>query len=96
MNRIECFKEALNVCNKTLVAKPYMLPLRWIINQLEYLISLELNYTADTGMLKDIKIGWITARELDGFEDKYLINLLYLASAEAERMAQERGLNYDK
>ena len=74
MDRVKYFENTLIRCEKTLSQDPTIIPLKWIITQLKYLINLEKGNIKDFSELNNIKIGWIATRELDGFEDKDLIH----------------------
>lgn len=90
MNRIEYFKTVRNKCEFTLKNNSALIPLRWIIMQLDYLIELEEGLSEDISNLENIKIGWIAVRELDGFKLDDLINELCIVSEEVEIMKKER------
>ena len=67
---------ALSRCKVAYKNNPLLFPFKPIISQLQHLIELEEGKTNDFEPLKKIKIGWIAVRELDGYEDQDLINLL--------------------
>ncbi len=91
MNRVEYFKNIRNKCQFTLKNDSALIPLEWIIKQLDYLIELEEGKgSADISNLENIKIGWIAVRELDGFKLDTLINELCIVSREVEVMKKER------
>lgn len=96
MNRVKYFEETLARCELILQQDPNMIPLKWVINQLKYLIDLEKGNIKDCSGLDNIKIGWIATREMDGFEDTDLIHSLCVISNEAEKMKLERGLIGEK
>ena len=82
---------ALARCKDAYEKKPLYFSFESIISQLEYLLALEEGKTQDLTKLKSIKIGWIAVRELDGYEDQELIELLCLISVESEITLKERG-----
>jgi hypothetical protein len=69
-----------------------MFPLEWIIEQLEYLVSVEEGIEQDLSQLKNLKIGWMAVRELDGFQDKDLVKELCSIENEVEDIMRERGI----
>ncbi len=87
MKNITQLNKALSQCKKVYTENPLFYPFASIIRQLEYLINVEEGKTKDFALLKKIKIGWIAARGLDGYEDQKLINMLCTISKEAEEMA---------
>ncbi len=91
-NRVAYFEDLLKRCKEGLAQHPDMIPLTWIIDQLEYLINLELGINDDKSRLEKINIGWIAVRDMDGYEDEDLIESLCLISQEVNSMRQERGL----
>ena len=93
INRINLLKDTLTCCNAALAKNPNMFPLQLVIDQIGYLLKLEEGRCNDLSKLNSIKIGWITARELDGFPDDQLINKLHLVSAEAEKIKKERSFH---
>ena len=93
MSRVDYFKSTLKRCKNALAQNPEIIPLEWIIEQLNYLINIEKGWVNDYSRLAKIKIGWIAAREMDGYEDKELIQDLCLISEEVDKMLLERGLN---
>ncbi len=90
MNRINFFRDTLVCCKAALAKNPSVFPLQLVINQIEFLLELEEGCSNDISKLCTIKIGWIAARELDGFSDETLINKLHLISAEVEKMRKEK------
>ena len=96
MNRVKYFEDTLVRCELILKQDPAMIPLKWIINQLKYLIDLEKGSIKDYSGLDNIKIGWIATREMDGFEDTDLIHSFCVISNEVDKMRFERGLTDDK
>jgi hypothetical protein len=83
--------EAFMRCEAAYKKNPLLFPFKAIMHQIQYLIDLEQGKTKDLEPLKKIKIGWIAVRELDGFDDQELINLLCSISTEAEKKYYERG-----
>lgn len=96
MTRVDRLNDALIRCKVAYAKNPLLFPFQAIICQLEYLIDLEDGKTNDLSLLKNIKIGWIAVRELDGYEDDELINLLCKISRESEKIIAERGLHSNK
>jgi len=92
MNRIKFFQDARMHCEDALSKSPDMLPLEWVIAQLNYLIDVEKGNIKDTSALLEIKIAWIAVREMDGYEDKDLIHKLCVVSDEVEKMIAEKKL----
>lgn len=92
MINIDQLNEALSRCKTAYKENPLFFPFKSIIHQLEYLIDLEEGKTKDLTLLRKIKIGWIAARELDGYENQELINMLCTISKEAEKMAVKKGV----
>lgn len=90
---LDSLKDVLSRCEIALIREPDMIPLQWVIEQLKYLIDLEKGQTKDITKLRNIKIGWIAVRELDGFEDKELISLLCSISQQVEKLIQELDLD---
>ena len=95
MKNINQLNEALSKCKDAYKKNPLFYPFASIIRQLEYLIDVEEGKTKDFALLKKIKIGWIAARELDGYEDQKLINMLCTISKEAEEMAVKMSRSYE-
>ncbi len=91
-NRVEYFEGLLKRCKEGLTMHPEMIPLTWVIDELEYLINLERGISHDNARLEKINIGWIAVREMDGYQDEDLIESLCLISQEVNSMRQERGL----
>ena len=91
MKDIVQLNDALLRCKEAYKENPLFFPFESIIRQLEYLINVEEGKTKDFAFLKKIKIGWIAVRELDGFEDQDLINMLCTISKKAEKMAIKIG-----
>ncbi len=96
MNRLKYFEDTLKRCESAFKAEPSIFPLEWIINQLRYLIDVEKGNISDFSELDKIKIGWIAVREMDGYEDKDLINALCVISEEANKMLLEKKLSNNK
>lgn len=90
MKRVECFEDVKHRCESALKKDLSIIPLKWIINQLNYLIDLEKGLSVDVSYIEKIKIGWIAVRELDGFEDQQLVNDLCLISSEVEKIKKEK------
>lgn len=91
MSRIECFKDALERSKAALNTAPFLFPFKATIEQLQYLIDVEEGKTQDFSRLKDLKIGWIAVRELDGYTDESLIEELCVISAEIDKMMGDLG-----
>lgn len=91
INRHEKLITALVECEKAYKQNPQLFPFKSIIRQLKYLIDFEEGNTDDLEPLKNIKIGWIAVRELDGFGDKELIKLLCTISNDTDSIAREVG-----
>lgn len=77
-------------CKAAYEKNPMLFPFEAIMKQLQYLIDLEEKKTNDFEALKKLKIGWIAVRELDGYEDQDLIDLLCSISLEAENIYNQR------
>jgi hypothetical protein len=92
MNRIKYFEQVVTRCELALKQEPNMIPLEWIIDQLQFLIGVEKGEINDLSKLNEIKIGWIAVREMDGFEDKDLIRSLCIVSNEVQLMITEKKL----
>lgn len=91
MNRIDLLCDALKGCEAALKKNPKVFPLQLAIDQIDYLIAIESGASSDLSKLKNLNIGWIAARELDGFPDTALIDKLHLISAEVGKIKQERA-----
>ena len=87
--------EVLLRCKEVYKKNPLLFPFESIIYQLQYLIDLDEGRTKDLSLLKNIKIGWIAIRELDGYDDQELINLLCTISREAEEKLMKKGVDLD-
>lgn len=88
--RLTKLVNAFSRCKLAYEKNPLLFPFEAIMHQLKYLIDLEEKKTKDIEPLKKIKIGWIAVRELDGYEDQELINLLCSISHETENMFSQR------
>lgn len=86
-------KSALSDCENALKQYPQAFPLELAIDQLKCLIEMENNSSRDLSSLEKINIGWIAARELDGFADKALIDKLHLISAEVKKLKVKESRN---
>lgn len=96
LNRHTIFLATLERCKIAYEKNPLLFPFKAIIQQLEYLIDLNDGKTNDLSLLKNIKIGWIAVRELDGYEDQQLIDMLCAISREAETMLVELSNKNDE
>ena len=90
-SRIDLFKDTLHCCELALKKNPHMFPLQMAIDQINYLIEIQEGFLTDLSFLNKINIGWVAARELDGFSDIDLINKLHLISAEVKKIKEENG-----
>ncbi len=95
MNRISYFENILEQCKTALKQEPELIPLEWVIDQLQYLIDLEKGCASDQSRLSKIKIGRIATREMDGYADKNLLHSLCVIAKEVEKMLLERRLSND-
>ncbi|HEY2659310.1 MAG TPA: immunity protein Tsi6 family protein [Caulobacteraceae bacterium] len=64
--------------------------IRSIIIQLEYLIGLETGRTQDRSPIRDISIGVLAAREIEG-RDVALAQLLHAVADDVKRADRQRG-----
>lgn len=85
-SRIDLFDKALTSSREALAKAPYMFPLATVIDQLQYLLDLEVGKTLDRTGLDTISIGQIAARDIENF-DSELADLLHEVSAQVREMA---------
>lgn len=88
-NRLSLFKNTLSLCELEYEKNPMYFPLKFVIDQIKYLIDVEEGKDVDLRKLDDVKIGWIAAREFDGYANEALINSLHEISREVEMMKNE-------
>lgn len=85
MNRLELFKKALIRTQELFRRYPYMMPLKSIEAQLNYLIELEEGKNTDKSRLKDIIIGILAVREVEN-TDQELAEMLHKTQGEVDKM----------
>jgi hypothetical protein len=92
-NQNDKLAEALDKCKKAYHENPLLFPFEAIISQLEYLINLEKGKKVEYSSPAEINLGWIAVRELDGYDDEELINMLCSISRHYESVmsAKERS-----
>lgn len=59
-----------------------------LIEQIEYLFAVERGEESNVGLLKNVSIGAIAAREIDGIDDE-AAELLFAVQSEADKMLRE-------
>jgi hypothetical protein len=85
-SRSELFRVAAARVETELAQRPDDIALQSILQQLKYLIGLDAGVHKDRSRLKDVIIGYLAGRELDGVISEDLIELLSEVSFEAKRM----------
>lgn len=87
--RLHFFRIVKTICEDRLKQYGYFPPLESIINQLDYLINLEIDKDTDRSKLAKINIGLITAREIEPL-DMSLADKLYEVVNEIDKMKSSR------
>lgn len=88
MNRLQLFKQTLEVCQKRLKQSPRSQPLTSIEKQLEYLIDLEEGRSLDVYLRTNLNLGLLAARELEPHDMK-LANLICDVTEAVNQMKKE-------
>jgi hypothetical protein len=87
LTRMEMYERARNRIDILLQAEPDNPLLESVKLQLQYLRDLEDGKHQDRARLKDINLGLIAVREIEGWDDE-LADLLHRISAEVRQMAE--------
>jgi hypothetical protein len=83
-------RKALETCELAYATFPLMYPFEPVIRELTFLIRKEMGLVSQDEMQahRPVPIGWIAVRELDGYEDRALIQLLCKISCWYETQAR--------
>ena len=80
MNRLDQLQRILENVKSFMSENPEFFLLDLVINQIEMLIKItKKEIPVDKNLIEKLKLGWIYARELDGFGNEKIMNDIYIA-----------------
>ncbi len=87
--RLALFEMGLQRCNDLLQKYPNYPPLQSVQKQISYLIGIERGINSDRSRLKEITIGILTVREIEGLDNDDVFEIFHQISAVARAMNTE-------